>query len=124
MTYVIEVSGDSVEVDVIEQTTSVELAAAGPQGATGPIGPVGPTGPTGPQGPKGDKGDAGLTLVYVHTQNAVSTTWTVAHNLGVFPNVTTVDSAGTQIEGDVTYVSANTLNISFAYAFSGKAYLS
>ena len=79
-------------------------------------------GQRGPQGPKGDKGDPGSTFSF--TQNAVSSTWSITHNMGFNPNVTTVDSAGTAIEGTVTYNSANALTITFGIATSGKAYLS
>lgn len=61
---------------------------------------------------------------YTHTQNSAQTTWTITHNLGIFPNVTTQDSAGTTIEGDVTYVTVDSLTVSFATATTGKAYLS
>lgn len=79
-------------------------------------------GQRGPQGPKGDKGDPGSSLTF--TQNAVSSTWSITHNMGFNPNVTTVDSAGTAIEGTVTYNSSNALTVTFGIATSGKAYLS
>jgi hypothetical protein len=44
--------------------------------------------------------------------------------MGFNPNVTTVDSAGTAIEGTVTYNSLNALTVTFGIATSGKAYLS
>lgn len=89
----------------------------GPQGEQGPVGPVGPVGPQGP---------AGITqaIAYTHVQNSVSSTWSITHNLGFYPNVTTADSAGTSIEGTVNYTSATTLEITFGVATSGKAYLS
>lgn len=67
-------------------------------------------------------GSAGTS--YVFTQNSAQTSWVITHNLGIFPNVTTQDSAGTTIEGDVTYTSTNALTVSFAVATTGKAYLS
>lgn len=51
------------------------------------------------------------------------TTWEITHNLGRYPNVTVLDSAGSQFFGAVTYVDINKLTISFAYAISGTAYL-
>lgn len=62
--------------------------------------------------------------VYVHTQNTPSTSWAVTHNLGFFPNVTVVDSANTQVEGNVIYNNINSVTIEFSTAFAGKAYLS
>lgn len=60
---------------------------------------------------------------YVHTQAGASAEWIVAHNLGKFPSVTVIDSAGSQVIGDVTYTDINNLTIKFLGAFSGKAYL-
>lgn len=80
---------------------------------------------TGSQGPKGDKGDsADASFRYVHTQGLASTSWDVVHNLNGFPNVSVVDSAGTSIEGEIVYVSANEIMILFTAPFGGKAYLS
>jgi hypothetical protein len=88
----------------------------GTPGPTGPVGPAGPTGPTGPQGP----GSGSLTF----TQNAVSTTWTITHALGYYPSVTTTDSAGTVIEGTISYPSITSVVVTFGIATSGFAYLS
>jgi hypothetical protein len=85
-------------------------------GTPGPTGPVGPTGATGPQGP----GGGSLTF----TQNSVTTTWTIAHALGYYPAVTTTDSAGTVIEGTLSYPSLTSVVITFGIATSGFAYLS
>jgi hypothetical protein len=89
----------------------------GPQGEQGPVGPAGPVGPQGPSG-------VTQAIAYTHVQNSVSSTWSITHNLGFYPNVTSVDSAGTSIEGTVTYTSATTLDLVFSVATSGKAYLS
>lgn len=93
---------------------------------TGQPGPQGVRGLQGIQGPKGDKGDQGdvPTIGYIHTQNAVSSTWSITHNLGFYPNVLTQDSAGTTIEGTVTFPSSSTVTITFSVATSGVAYLS
>lgn len=62
---------------------------------------------------------------YTHEQGVAAATWTVTHNMGFFPSVTVVDSAGTAVAGaDVTYIDTNTLTIGFGAAFGGKAYLS
>jgi hypothetical protein len=61
---------------------------------------------------------------YEHTQGVSSNSWTILHNLGFYPNVTVVDSAGTIYEGEITYTNTNSLTVSFSAAFSGKAYLS
>lgn len=80
---------------------------------------LGQQGIPGPQGVPGTGGD----LTYVHTQGVASTTWTVNHNLGKYPTVTIMDSAGDEVEGDISYVSANTLTLTFHAAMGGVAYL-
>lgn len=76
----------------------------------------------GPQGPPGASGAASTS--YVHVQAIPSATWTVTHNLGMFPAVTVIDSSNRHVEGDVAYVNANVLTLTFSAAFSGVAYLS
>jgi hypothetical protein len=61
---------------------------------------------------------------YVHNQISASTTWSVAHNLKFYPNVSIVDSALSHVMGEVTYIDENNLTVSFTSAFSGKAFLS
>jgi len=63
-------------------------------------------------------------VAYTHNQGVSSNSWTINHNLGFYPNVTVVDSAGTIYEGEITYTNTNSLTVSFSAAFSGKAYLS
>lgn len=64
------------------------------------------------------------SLSYTHIQGVASSTWVVVHNLGWYPNVTVQDSAGSTVEGDITYNSKVKLTITFSGAFSGRAYLS
>lgn len=59
---------------------------------------------------------------FVHTQIASSNTWVVDHNLEKFPSVTVVDSAGTEVIGEVEHISINQTRISFSASFGGKAY--
>ena len=62
---------------------------------------------------------------HVHSQDSASALWTVNHNLGAKPGgVTVVDSGDTVVYGNVAYLNLNTLTISFAAAFGGKAYIS
>ena len=60
---------------------------------------------------------------YTFTQSAAASTWTINHNLDRFPSVTTVDSAGSIINGAITYTDSNTITVVFTSATSGKAYL-
>jgi hypothetical protein len=67
---------------------------------------------------------AGLAFdrTYVHTQGSPSATWSVVHNLGKFVSVDVVDSGGSLVIPDVTYVDNNTVTVKFGSATSGKAY--
>lgn len=60
---------------------------------------------------------------YVHQQMQASDCWIIGHNLGKRPAVTVVDSAGGVVVGDVTYFSDIALQVRFASAFAGVAYL-
>lgn len=65
----------------------------------------------------------GQDKTYVHIQTGPSDTWNITHNLGKYPSVTIVDSAGTPVVGAHEYVDLNNLSITFAGAMAGKAYL-
>lgn len=95
-----------------------EEGPPGPPGERGEMGPAGPEGPEGPQGPPGPE-----PIAYVHTQAASATTWVITHNLGRYPSVEVVDSAGSLVLGSVRYIDANQIELTFVYPFSGKAYL-
>lgn len=60
---------------------------------------------------------------HLHNQIASTSVWNIEHNLGKFPSVSVVDSAGSIIIGDVLYLDENNLRITFSVAFSGKAFL-
>lgn len=80
-----------------------------------------PAGPTGPQGPPGRDG---LTTSYVWEQVTPSATWNINHNLNYYPNVTVVDSGGSDVVGSISYINTDNLVVTFSAAFGGKAYLS
>ena len=109
---VVIIDEEHIAVTVEETAFDVVLAEAGAQGAQGP---------QGPQGPAGTNGIDRNT--YVHNQNVPSSVWNIAHNLGSYPSVTVIDSAGTTVVGDVLYVSANAITITFSGSFSGQAFL-
>ena len=48
---------------------------------------------------------------------------TIAHNLGKFPSVTTVDSAGSHVVGDIQHIDNNNFTITFKASFQGKVYV-
>jgi hypothetical protein len=124
MTEIIVTPSPAIQVTVTAPTTTPTSpnqvsVYTGTPGPTGPVGATGATGSTGPTGPAGPSGSA-----YVHTQNAVSSTWNITHNLGVYPNVTTTDITGFVIEGETTYPNVNTVTVTFSIASTGFAYLS
>lgn len=65
----------------------------------------------------------GGDITYIHTQMTAAKIWTVTHNLGKFPSVSVVDSAGSAVIGDVEYLDKDCVRISFSAAFGGHAYL-
>ena len=60
---------------------------------------------------------------FIFTQASSSSTWVITHPLGGYPSVTIVDSAGTQVIGEVKYDSETQVTVIFTAAFSGFAYL-
>lgn len=48
---------------------------------------------------------------------------TITHNLTKFPSVTTVDSAGSHIVGDVQHIDINNFKITFKASFQGTVYV-
>lgn len=74
------------------------------------------------QGPPGT-GGTGSDLHYTHDQMVASATWNIVHNLNKYPSVAVVDSAGSEVEGSVMYVTPNRVIVEFSAAFGGKAYL-
>lgn len=71
--------------------------------------------------------DLGITtgndLNYVHKQNEASDEWIILHNLGKYPTVSVLDSAGDEVIGDIHYDSLNQITIKFKGAFKGSATL-
>lgn len=97
----------------------VQNAGSGGGGSSGSGGGTSGGDDTGGEGSTG----TGVAATYTYTQGAASENWTVKHNLGTYPSVTIIDSGGNVVVGDVKYISSNEISISFAGAFSGKAYL-
>lgn len=102
---VVVVEVPPVQVLVLEVTTPMTLVPMG----------------YGLQGPRGPTGSGDLSFQYA--QGVASAIWLITHNLGKYPSVTVVDSAGEQVEGGIEFIDANSLRITFSAAFTGKAYL-
>ena len=60
---------------------------------------------------------------YLHIQNIASDVWEINHDLKKFPSVTVIDSAGSEVIGDIEYIDTDNVRIKFAGSFSGKATL-
>jgi len=56
-------------------------------------------------------------------QAAAATTWNIQHNLGKFPSVSVINNNNIIINGEVTYIDNNNIQLNFSAGFSGKAYL-
>lgn len=61
---------------------------------------------------------------FEHAQSTPAQEWTIDHNLGFFPNVTIVSSAGDILEPDLQYPNTNTVVVLFAGPVAGRAHLS
>ena len=60
---------------------------------------------------------------HTHTQLTAQNVWYVNHALGKYPSVTVVDTGENVVIGDIQYLNANQLTITFASAVAGKAYV-
>ena len=60
---------------------------------------------------------------FAYTQLAPASIWEIPHPLNKYPSVTVVDSGGSVVVGEVEYVDAHKIIITFQAEFSGKAYL-
>jgi hypothetical protein len=79
----------------------------------------------GPPGPPGPAGDSPQALAFHFVQATASTVWLITHNLNFQPNITAIDSAHSLITpGDIDYLSASVIRLTFSAAVAGEAYLS
>lgn len=98
----------------LEEAAALHVVIGEVQGLRGPRGVPGPVGPAGPPGPPGG------ARTYPHDQLLPATIWYVEHNLGRYPSVTVIDSAGDEVEGEIVHLSLNALEARFTAAFSGR----
>ena len=110
--------------NVTARNTSARLEAGAKPTQVASIGLQGPPGIQGIPGPQGQPGadGSGGDLHYAFSQGSPSALWTVTHNLGKYPSVTVIDSAGTTVVGSVTHLDANSLTVAFSAPFSGTAH--
>ena len=100
-----------VEVTEAPGVVVVEVAQTGPQGIPGT-----PSTIPGPQGPPGYSGRP-VAMLVAFPDPAVL--WSAAHNFPYPPSVTTRDSDGILIDGDVEYPDGSTVTVSWYSAQSG-----
>lgn len=60
---------------------------------------------------------------FIFEQGIASDTWIINHNLGKYPSVTLVDTAGTQFQGRVEYIDENNCIVYMNGATKGKAFI-
>lgn len=84
------------------------------------IGTQGPSGRDGSDGVDGIDGSGDLN--YVHTQIAAASVWNIVHNLGKHPAITVIDTANTEVEGNLEYLDLNNARLTFSVPFSGSAF--
>jgi hypothetical protein len=82
-------------------------------------------GPPGPQGPPGVViGQQSIVNPFVYSQESPAATWVIDHDLNRYPAaVSVVDTAGTQMWGEVDYSFPERITVKFSAPFAGKAYL-
>ena len=69
------------------------------------------------------KGQTDKNFVSNNISVTANTAQTINHNLGKFPSVTIVDSAGSHVFGDIQHVNTNSFTITFTSSFTGKVYV-
>lgn len=70
-----------------------------------------------------DKSYQYVFKTYIHDQASPESIWTINHNMKAFPSVTTMNSAGDEVKGEVKYTDENTATVTFTVSIGGKAYL-
>lgn len=107
---VVEAPVAAVEIEGVDAPSVIEVDR----------GTTGPPGSTGPQGPPGKDG-AG-TYYEEFSFATPSTTWLITHGLNSYAvNVETVDTSGQSLEGTVTFLDLNTVEVDWYYPTAGAA---
>jgi hypothetical protein len=144
----VEIQNETTTVVIPQIDYRLQVTTPGPQGPRGSIilrGSGLPTSSTGAvgdyyiddsdgeaiYGPKTESGwpstpfgrFSDVTRRNVFTQASPSSSWLITHDLGGYPSISVVDSAKTQVIGEVTYLSETQIRVDFTQPFSGTAYL-
>lgn len=59
---------------------------------------------------------------YVFLQETPAKIWNINHSLAKWPSVSVVDSAGSIVVGEVSYIDENNVTLTFSAAFAGRAF--
>lgn len=68
-------------------------------------------------------GGGAQPTTFFFTQNTPSTVWTINHPLTGYPSVVARDSAGSEVEGEISYPSTTQVVLTFSVAISGTVQL-
>lgn len=60
---------------------------------------------------------------FVFIQGVAASIWNISHNLNKYPSVSVVDSALSEVIGDIRYIDLNNITLTFSAPFSGEAFL-
>ena len=69
------------------------------------------------------KGQTDKNFVSNNISFTANTAQIITHNLNKFPSVTTVDSGGSHVVGDIQHIDTNSFRITFTASFTGKVYV-
>jgi hypothetical protein len=117
---IIDTTDSPVELDLID-AEAVTIEYIDGEVVLEVVGEVGPRGPQGIQGEVGPPGPPSFSF-YRHSQTSASAQWLVVHDLFYPPAVTVVDSAGTVLIADVSYIDDFHIQIDFSSPTAGYAY--
>jgi hypothetical protein len=122
----VELFPHELTVEVVQGTVSeVSFTTPGPAGRDGIDGVDGRDGIDGRDGVDGVDAEFDLAQIsYTHVQSASASVWVIVHNLGFIPSVSVFDSAGSQLEADLSFPDSNTVVVSLSIPLSGTAHLS
>jgi hypothetical protein len=73
---------------------------------------------------RGSPGLPSLPAFFLHTQSIASNTWSINHNLNLYPQIQLFTLAWVKIYADEQHLSLNTTQVSFSYPAVGYAILS
>jgi hypothetical protein len=119
----LDVTTEEVTIAFTDASVSLDLATTTP-GIVLEVGPdVGPMGPAGPPGIQGPPGPPGVGSSFVWNQASPDVLWIIPHTVPYRPAVTIVDSAGTELFADVSYISDTLIHITHEWPTAGYAYL-